>query len=183
MRYLVYHLIVPRAEEEAAARAKLEKENRDLHSQLQEMQDDLESEKEVRMKVDKQRRVLNDELESLRDMLEESESSTAAQQEIRTQRENELALLKRTLEEETAGHEAAITSLRQKHAKSIDDLNEQLEAAKKVINLNFFLLLSLRCNKGLIAQVIIQGVKIFLGGYGIIYEVNKGLFCKSLMTS
>lgn len=82
--------------------------------------------------MEKQRRQLNDELEHLRDSLEESESSTAAQQEIRTQRENELAQLKRTLEEETSGHEVAIASMRQKHTKAIEDLNEQLEAARKV---------------------------------------------------
>lgn len=121
-----------RAEEAAAARAKLEKEKREIQSLLQETQDDLESEKEARMKVEKQRRTLNDELENLRDSLEESESSTAAQQEIRTQRENELAHLKKTLEEETSNHEAVVTGMRGKHAKVIEDLNEQLEAAKKV---------------------------------------------------
>ena len=72
------------------------------------------------------------ELENLRDSLEESVSSTAAQQEIRAQRENELAQFKRTLEEETANHEATVASMRQKHAKAIEDLNDQLEAARKV---------------------------------------------------
>ena len=68
----------------------------------------------------------------MRDSLEESESSTAAQQEIRTQRENELAQLKKTLDTETVGHESSLTSMRQKHSKAIEDLNDQLEAAKKV---------------------------------------------------
>ena len=72
------------------------------------------------------------ELERLRESLEEVESSTVAQQEIRTQRENELAVLKRTLEEETAAHESAIASMRQKHSSGMEDLNNQLETAKKV---------------------------------------------------
>lgn len=72
------------------------------------------------------------ELENLRDSLEESESTTAAQQEIRAQRENELAQFKKTLEEETANHEATVTAMRQKYSKAIEDLNEQLEAARKV---------------------------------------------------
>jgi len=121
-----------RAEDEAAARAKLEKENRELHGQLQELQDDLDSEKEHRMKVDKQRRQLQDDLEQLRDSLEESESSTAAQQEIRAKRENELAHLKRTLDEETAAHESALSAMKSKHSKVAEDLNEQLESLKKV---------------------------------------------------
>lgn len=124
--------LFPRAEEEGAARAKLEKENRELHAQLQEVQDDFESEKEARHKVEKQRRQLNEELENLRDSLEESESSTAAQQEIRAQRENEVAQLKKTLDEETSAHEAAVASMRSKHTKAIEDLNEQLEALRKV---------------------------------------------------
>lgn len=68
----------------------------------------------------------------MRESLEESESSTVAQQEIRAQRENELAQLKRQLEEESSNHESAISSMRSKNTKSLDDLNEQLEAAKKV---------------------------------------------------
>ena len=128
----VFALFLCRAEEEASARAKLEKDNRELQAQIQEHQDDLESEKEVRAKVERQRRQLNDELEQLRDSLEESESSTAAQQEIRAKRENELAQLKRTLEEETSAHESALTSMRGKHAKVVEDLNEQLESLRKV---------------------------------------------------
>ena len=47
-------------EEETAARVKLEKENRELQSLLQETQDDLESEKEARTKAEKMKRQLND---------------------------------------------------------------------------------------------------------------------------
>ena len=71
-------------------------------------------------------------MENLRDSLEESESTTQAQQEIRAQRENELAQFKKTLDEETANHEATVSAMRQKHSKAIEDLNEQLEAARKV---------------------------------------------------
>ena len=56
-----------------------------------------------------------------------------AQQEIRAQRENELAALKKTLDAETAAHEEAIAVMRSKHSKAMEELNEQLESAKKVI--------------------------------------------------
>ena len=49
-----------RAEEEAAGRAKAEKEKRELQALLQETQDDLESEKEGRLKAEKQKRQVND---------------------------------------------------------------------------------------------------------------------------
>ena len=63
---LLFHFILSfipptlRAEEEAAARARLEKEKRDLNSLLQETQDDLESEKEGRIKAEKQKRSINE---------------------------------------------------------------------------------------------------------------------------
>lgn len=56
----VHFLLYYRAEEEAAGRAKAEKEKRDLQALLQETQDDLESEKEGRMKAEKQKRQVND---------------------------------------------------------------------------------------------------------------------------
>ena len=47
-----------RLEEEIAARAKLDKEKRDLLVQLQELQDDLDAEREAKGKVEKQRKQL-----------------------------------------------------------------------------------------------------------------------------
>ena len=49
-----------RAEEEAAGRAKAEKEKRDLQNALQEVQDDLESEKDSRMHAEKQKKQHSD---------------------------------------------------------------------------------------------------------------------------
>lgn len=121
-----------RAEEEAAARSKLEKDNRELQAQLQEMQDDLDAEKDTRLKVEKQRRQLNDELENLRDTLDDADAHTQAQKDIQGQRENEVAQLKRALDEETGAHEAAVASMRSKHTKAMEDLNEQLEGLRKV---------------------------------------------------
>ena len=42
------------------------------------------------------------------------------------------AHLKKTLEEETSAHEAAVASMRSKHTKAVEDLNEQLEGLRKV---------------------------------------------------
>ncbi len=119
-------------DDETSARTRLEKENSELQSQLQELQEDLDSEKDSRNKAEKARRILNDELEHLRDSLEQSETSTATQQDIRTQREQELAQLKKTLDEEIAAHESSIISLKNKHSKTMAELDQQLESLKKV---------------------------------------------------
>ena len=61
--YLLVILVICilfRADEEAAGRAKAEKEKRELATQLQETQDDLDSEKEARLKTEKMRKQLDE---------------------------------------------------------------------------------------------------------------------------
>lgn len=65
-------------------------------------------------------------------MLDESETSTQAQHEIRAQRESELAALKKSLEDERSEHETSVSSMRQKHSRKLEELNDQIDAIKKV---------------------------------------------------
>ena len=73
------------------------------------------------------------ELESLKSELEESMDTTQAATAMRQSREQELMALKKSVEEESTAHEAAMSQLRHKHAQLVEDLNEQLETAKKVL--------------------------------------------------
>lgn len=50
----------------------------------------------------------------------------------RAKREQEVASLKKAMEEEGRNHEAQIQDLRQKHSQAVEELNEQLEQAKRV---------------------------------------------------
>lgn len=43
-----------------------------------------------------------------------------------------MASLKKAMEEESRTHEAQIQDLRQKHGQAVEELNEQLEQAKRV---------------------------------------------------
>lgn len=51
---------------------------------------------------------------------------------VRAKREQEVASLKKAMEEEGRNHEAQIQDLRQKHSQAVEELNEQLEQAKRV---------------------------------------------------
>lgn len=73
----------PRAEEEGSARAQLLKSLREAQAGLAEAQEDLEAERTARAKAEKQRRDLGEELEALRGELEDTLDSTNAQQELR----------------------------------------------------------------------------------------------------
>ncbi|KAJ4931778.1 hypothetical protein JOQ06_010218 [Pogonophryne albipinna] len=121
-----------RLEEECNQRSAAVKRVRDLEALLSELQEDLEAERGARGKVEAARRDLGEELNALRTELEDSLDTTAAQQELRAKREQEVALLKKATEDEGRGHEAQVQDLRQKHSQAVEELNEQLEQAKRV---------------------------------------------------
>uniref|UniRef100_A0A8D2DVR1 Myosin heavy chain 14 n=1 Tax=Sciurus vulgaris TaxID=55149 RepID=A0A8D2DVR1_SCIVU len=120
-----------RAEEEGGARAQLLKSLREAQAGLAEAQEDLEAERVARAKAEKQRRDLGEELEALRGELEDTLDSTNAQQELRSKREQEVTELKKALEEETRVHEVAVQELRQRHGQALGELAEQLEQARR----------------------------------------------------
>ncbi|XP_028310816.1 myosin-9-like isoform X2 [Gouania willdenowi] len=120
-----------RIEEEAAQKNLAQKKIRELEAQLSELQEDLELERQARTKAEKHRRDLGEELEALKSELDDTHDFTAAQQELRTKRETEVAQLKKTLDEEARTHEHQLIEIRQKHCQAFDELNEQLEQAKR----------------------------------------------------
>ncbi|XP_039734645.1 myosin-14 [Pteropus medius] len=120
-----------RAEEEGGARAQLLKSLREAQAGLAEAQEDLEAERLARAKAEKQRRDLGEELEALRGELEDTLDSTNAQQELRSKREQEVTELKKALEEETRIHEVTVQELRQRHGQALGELAEQLEQARR----------------------------------------------------
>uniref|UniRef100_A0A6Q2ZMK6 Myosin-9 n=1 Tax=Esox lucius TaxID=8010 RepID=A0A6Q2ZMK6_ESOLU len=120
-----------RIEEEAAAKNTAQKKIRELEAQMSELQEDLELERAARNKAEKHRRDLGEELEALKTELEDTLDSTAAQQELRTKRETEVNQLKKVLEDEAKLHEQQVADMRHKHNQAFDELNEQLEQAKR----------------------------------------------------
>ena len=51
---------------------------------------------------------------------------------FRTKRETEVTQLKKVLEDEAKVHELQVADMRHKHNQAFDELNEQLEQAKRV---------------------------------------------------
>ncbi|XP_033983031.1 myosin-9-like isoform X2 [Trematomus bernacchii] len=120
-----------RIEEEAAQKNLAQKKIREMEAQLSELQEDLDLERQARTKAEKHRRDLGEELEALKTELEDTIDSTATQQELRSKRETEVTHLKRTLDDEAKVHEQQLGEVRQKHGQAFDELNEQLEQAKR----------------------------------------------------
>lgn len=93
VRYRCYGCAHSTERECVAGKASTQKALRELESQLTELQEDLEAEKVARAKAEKQKRDLNEELEALKNELLDSLDSTAAQQELRAKREQVLMSL------------------------------------------------------------------------------------------
>lgn len=64
--------------------------------------------------------------------LEDSMDTTAAAQELRQKREVEVTELKKQLEEMTQTHDTQLQDLRHRHTQQLEQINEQLDQAKKV---------------------------------------------------
>ena len=68
----------------------------------------------------------------MRSELEENLDSAAAVQELRNKREQEVVHLKRSIDDEVKHHEIQYQELRQKHNVQLEDVNEQVDQARRV---------------------------------------------------
>ncbi|XP_023930461.1 myosin-10-like [Lingula anatina] len=120
-----------KVDDEVSQKSNYVKQIREMENQVQEIQEDLEAEKAARNKAEKQKRDLGEELEALKSELEDSLDTTAAMQQVRTAREQEVTSLKKSLEEDHKTFELQIADMRQKHTAQIDQLQEQMESARR----------------------------------------------------
>merc|ERR1711970_1274267 len=119
-------------EDETTLGGKISTQIKELHSRLDELDEDLEAERQARARADKARGALRRELDDLNEKLEETGSNTAAQIALNTRREEELARLKMEMDENNITHESTLAMLRQKHNGSISAMGEQIDNLNKL---------------------------------------------------
>ncbi|KRX47969.1 Myosin heavy chain, non-muscle [Trichinella murrelli] len=120
-----------KVDEENASKQNFAKRLREYEGQVNELQEDLESEKVLRVKAEKQKRDLAGELESLKAELEETHDHSTIQQELRTKREEEVAHLKKMLEEEATLREQLLQENKQKYMMQIEAISDTVEQLRK----------------------------------------------------
>lgn len=125
------NLALTKCDEESTTKSQALKALREAQSQISELSEDLDAEKQLRAKVEKERRTLKEEFEGLQTQLMDSIDVTTTQQQLTTQREQEVGTLKKALEDEINQHNAQVSDLRAKSTKMIEELNEQLDNARK----------------------------------------------------
>ena len=88
MKSISYFLF--RSDEDAATIAQLQKQLREIETQLEETREDCENEKQLRAKAERQRREMSDELENLKSEFMEASDKSALSQEIQKKGEEQL---------------------------------------------------------------------------------------------
>merc|ERR1719378_1804880 len=124
--------LLGKCEDEQTLGGKLHTQIKELQARLEELDEELESERLARARADKGRGQLRRELDELNEKLEETGSNTAAQIALNTRREEELAKLKMELDESNITHESTLAMLRQKHNSSISELGDQIDSLNKL---------------------------------------------------
>nr|XP_019963611.1 PREDICTED: myosin heavy chain, fast skeletal muscle-like [Paralichthys olivaceus] len=124
--------LVAKIEDEQSVTVQSQKRIKELQARIEELEEEIEVERAARVKVEKQRCDFSRELEEISERLEEAGGATAAQIEMNKKRETEFQKLRRDLEESTLHHEATAAALRKKHADSVAELGEQIDALQRV---------------------------------------------------
>ena len=122
---------VTNIETEAATKVTFQRQIREFQTSIQDLQDDMESEKESRKRLEREKRELMEENESLRNELLDRKDINQVMLEREKKRDEEVLTLKRLLEQSHEDREAIIGELRLKYTKQIEDLTSQFENTKR----------------------------------------------------
>ncbi|PIO71967.1 hypothetical protein TELCIR_06117 [Teladorsagia circumcincta] len=120
-----------RNDEETASRQQLERNLRELQSQLDDAVEDLRQEQALRVKSEKARRELSEQVETYKLELEETQDKSASHHAMRTKREEEYSLLQNQLAESIRESDQRYEALRSKHLKQLEELGEEMDQLKR----------------------------------------------------
>jgi len=120
-----------RLDDEQVITLKRNKQVKELHARLGELEDTLRVETTVRAKAEKLKQKLTREMEEATHSLDEASGITASHVDLNKRREEELANLRRTLQETNMQHEAVMHSLRKRHNDSVNELSDKIDHVNK----------------------------------------------------
>ncbi|KAK0397312.1 hypothetical protein QR680_002080 [Steinernema hermaphroditum] len=124
--------ILTKSDEDAATCANLQKQVRDLTTQLEELREDLEGERELRNRAERTKRELNENLEALRTECLDATDKTKVSLEIQRKKDEQLKDLQKALEVLSAAHENKLEEQKTKYQSTIDELYDQVEQQKRL---------------------------------------------------
>ncbi|ULT80562.1 hypothetical protein L3Y34_010855 [Caenorhabditis briggsae] len=121
-------------DEESAAVAVMQKQMRDMQTTIDELREDIETERNARNKAEMTRREVVAQLEKVKgDVLDKVDEATMLQ-DLMARKDEEVNATKRTIEQIQHAMEAKIEDQKQKFSHQIEGLHEQIEQHKKQRN-------------------------------------------------
>merc|ERR1712106_1142799 len=119
-------------EDEHTLGGKYGKQIKELHSRIDELDDDLAIERQNRAKAEKSRTTLSRDLSDLGARLEDTGLNTSTQIELNKKKKAQLDEMKLELEEANIAFEGTLAALRSKHNNTIGELGEQIDSLNKM---------------------------------------------------
>ncbi|OAF70315.1 Myosin heavy chain 11 [Intoshia linei] len=120
-----------KGEEECVVKEDLKKCIRNNEFTINELKEDLSTERDNRVKAEKVRRDLGEELEALKSELEDSVGDKHLINELRQKREQEVVILKRNQEDENKKHQEQLFELRKTYNQKVEELSASLEKVNR----------------------------------------------------
>lgn len=102
-----------------------------MSARIEELEDELETERKLRQKVELARKDLEAQLEEMNEQLEGASGVTTAQVEVNKKREAENQRLRKEMDEQAATADAAIVSAKQKFHAALAEAQEEMDGVKK----------------------------------------------------
>ncbi|KAK6766355.1 hypothetical protein RB195_025951 [Necator americanus] len=124
--------VLTRSDEEAATIALLQKQIRDMQATIDELREDIETERAARNKAEMARREVVAQLEKVKGDMLDKVDETSVLQDIMRRKEDEVRDLKKALESTTHALENKLEEQKAKYNRQIEELHEKIEQQKKV---------------------------------------------------
>ncbi|KAK6059852.1 hypothetical protein COOONC_02495 [Cooperia oncophora] len=124
--------VLTRSDEEAANIALLQKQIRDMQTIIDELREDIETERAARNKAETARREVVAQLEKVKGDMLDKVDETSVLQDIMRRKEDEVRDLKKALESATHALENKLEEQKQKYNRQVEELHEKVEQQKKM---------------------------------------------------
>ncbi|VDL72666.1 unnamed protein product [Nippostrongylus brasiliensis] len=124
--------VLTRSDEEAANIALLQKQIRDMQTTIDELREDIETERAARNKAEMARREVVAQLEKVKGDMLDKVDETSVLQDIMRRKEDEVRDLKKALESATHALENKLEEQKQKYNRQVEELHEKVEQQKKL---------------------------------------------------
>ena len=124
--------MVAKLDDEQTVIIKNVKQVKDLGGRIEELEDELETERQIRAKLENSRNLLNQELEELSDKLKEFHGSSDMQAAVIRRKDQEMLKLRKDMNEEHKVTEIQLETAKRNFQKSFSELSEKLQNSESI---------------------------------------------------